>query len=425
MNDLTEAGLPTWIRASGGARPVFEAGPCVRVFEGLRVAYPPVVIAALVALYREFNDTLGALVESHREWPTDYACCATSDQPLVNWIVQIDLTGLGDPLLEALGRRSGDEVRRALRQRVFEIENSWAAYRTHACASGTGRSNGYAALSARVLDGVRERHGRPIALVAETEAKARAMLHAELGRADGSVPDDDEVRALTGFDTFLGPETLARRLARGDDEHLLYVRASDPVEALREESVRPTVARPLLEDRAVRRRVRARALTTNVDAPHWSAHDPRRLNDTKLYLPRMDMGTLVEREEDLAAACERYGEVRLRLKPAQGSYGCYGHLSGRRSDKRFRYALRSGLRRWGRFVAQPERDPAVAVNERDGLEYEFMDRVFCGIVDDAPTFLGGQRIFLERTSTEARRRRLHIVGHTVFAEIAAAPGAGG
>lgn len=419
MNILGDAGLPTWFEAERRERSIFEGGLGVQRFDPLRVRYPRSVIDALVSLYDQFNVAFAPMVAAHREWESDYAPCTGPDGAITHWIVQIDMVGLGDGALDALRFLPTAEVRETLRERIFEIENSWAAYRTHARSIPEDDGPSYPTLSLRVLDGLRERFGRPVALVADTAEKAQAMLEAEFGRAAGEWPEPEEVRRTTGFDAFFGPDELGRRLADGPSEHLLYVRASDPVDALRAETVRPSPRRPLLEDATTRRRLREAALTPNIDAPHWTPDDPRRMNDTKHYLPAMGMGQLIEREEDLARACERYGDVRLRLKPAQGSYGCYGHLSGHRSDKRFRYAVRQGLRRWNRFVAQPEREASVAVNRRDDVEYEFMDRVFCGIVDGRPAFLGGHRLFLERASAEARRRRLHIVRDTVFAEIAA------
>lgn len=402
-------------------------------FPDLRILYPEVVVAGLTALYEEYNRAFGPLVEANREWQTDYRYSLQNGVP-VNWAVQIDMVGLDDEFLQKVTDMSVEEVREIFRRQIFEIENSLALYHLldRICDRGGERSF-YSRGIRTLLDSLRERFGKPIALLAVTHEKYIAMLATEFGRVKGEPLPDTEVFELSGFDKFFGPEEFREHVMAngGDCQYLLYVRASDPVEKLKRPDT--PVEHPLLGDTEMRRIIKQFAITFNVDDPTWLVGDPRRINDTKWYMPRLGMAFPVMEETDLYSTGFRAyleyfgvnpvdvetGRQTLRFKPAQGTYGCYGHLRGPVTSSKLQRELRVELRRRGPYLVQPEHCAPTALNVVDGVEYAYIDRVFFGMLR-FPKFLGGFREFLPADSQEAKMGRLHGNRHTVFAEIAPA-----
>ena len=301
---------------------------------------------------------------------------------------------------------------------MFEIESSWAGYHVNSGLLDVYGRSQYSALTEAMLDGIRTRFGRPIALLAPTEPKYRSMLEHEFACSVDNPPSALDMRATTGFDLVLGPTQFADHVARrnGRSDYLLYVRSSDPIETLRSASAE-AVAHPLLADASLRRTIRGATLTVNIDAPDLPKDDPCRINDSKAYLPALGLGSLVTSEAELAEVHAALGPGPLRVKPMRGAYGCYGHLVGELADGRFRKAFRAGLRRWGSFIVQREIAAPRIDNSTDGCRYVFMDRVFVGVVDGRRQFFGGHRLYLPADGVEAWRGRLHVGPDTVFATI--------
>src|SRR5262249_54163516 len=300
------------------------------------------------------------------------------------------------------------------------------------------------------LDSLREQRGRPIALLAVTDEKYHDMLASEFGKKAGEGLTDDEVLGFSGFNTFWGPKQFLDHLAdhRGECAYLLYVRASDPIQKLR----RPEecIEHPLLSDNDLRRIIKANSLTLNIDNPKWAVSDPRRINDTKCYLPAIGTAFRIHRhvltprfEQHLKAkrpyvdfsgarftseftqgiislgldpAAVEFGRQMLRYKPAQGSYGCYGHIRGVLTDHHVRKELRRELLRRGAYVVQPELDPLLVADQRD-RKFAGVDKVFFAHLDGQPVFIGGFRTLVPADSHDARKGRNHGTGPTIWAEI--------
>lgn len=384
-------------------------------FKGIRVKYPTAVVAALIALYEEYNRAFAPLVAANREWGADYHYSLGTDAP-INWIVQIDMLGLTNQFLEAAALSNEVSVRDVLRSQIFEIENSWALYQLlgRVC-DRDGEPSFYARRTRALQDSIRRRFGKPIALLAVTEQKYGAMRATEFGKSEGEPLPDAEVQELSGFDVFFGPEEFRRQL-RSDHGHcryLLYVRASDPVEKLKNPGV--VVKHPLLGDAAMRQVIKCNSITFNVDDPAWAIGDPRRINDTKRYMPLMRMAHEIADEEGLGSLPFHPARV-LRAKPVQGTYGCYGHVTGTVADAKFRKGIRRGTRDRGPYLVQPEHEAPTFLNTFDVREYAYIDRVFIGMMD-GPEWLGGFRECLPSDSEEAKAGRLHGNKETVFAEI--------
>lgn len=416
-----------------------------------RVRYPGSVIRALIELYHEYNSAFGQLVAQSGD---SYPRCRLDrgrGRSVIRW-VQIDMVGLPQSFLHEARSAHVDEVREALRHWIFEIESSVAMYQL---LGDLFPASPFKARFQNTLDSLRQYHRMPVALLAVTEQKYAAMCQEEFGKRPGEAPTPEEVRKLTGFDWFFGPEGFKEHRRSGGREYLLFVRASDPVDVLKHPG-RP-FDRGLLENPEMRAHIRAYAVTPCVDDPAVREG----LNDTKSYLPLMDMGFRVDAAVDLFSAdvlegrwhrgadvpvlskafaaylrragvseeLIQTGRVPCRLKPGQGTYGCYGHIRLEprniaadmgRPDRRDnpRLVKQIGLR--GFYVAQPERRTPTILNLDDGMTLGHVDRVFIGTSwdrDGRAEFLGGFRSMGDVEGQEMTEGRGHGGDETIWAPI--------
>lgn len=425
-----------------------------KILPEYKTRYPEVITHALASLYVEYNEAFRPLVAANKEWGTDYQHCITPDGTPVNNLVQIDMVGLPAGFLEVADSLRTEEMRDALRGRIFEIENSLAMYQfLENIFAYDGQQSSFKGQFRASLDTLREKHGMPIALLAITEQKHQAMRETEFGKRDGEPLTNEEVQSLSGFDRFFSPDEFQQHLIEneGQSDYLLYVRSSDPVAKLRKPNT--PVENPLLKNAEIRRVIKANAITLNIDAPEM---DPAaRINDTKEYMQDMNMAYTVHAEADLLSpefvehlsqgrAYVNYpdggrlspefadylrgqgadpvkvesGETDLRAKPMKGSYGCYGHISGPVRNKKFRQNLRRNLRERGDYVIQPEMSTPVIINATDGQGYTYIDRVFLSTDGTSFRFMGGFRSLMPIASVEAQNGRVHGSDATVWAEIA-------
>lgn len=408
-----------------------------RMLFGYKTHYTSRVIRALGTLYREYNTHFARLVEANREWNTDYQYCQVAGA-ITNFAVQIDMKGLSQGFLDAAAHMSEKEILTALRSSIYEFENSLAMYQLLERSFPDEQGNSFFRQGFRAtLDEVRQRFQRPIALLAVTAQKYQAMRQAEFGKALAQPLTDAEVRELSGFDTFWGPEEFRKHIEenKGICRYLLYARTSDPIAKLKDSTV--IVDHPLLGDPQMRRIIKANTVTMNIDAPGMP-HE-RRINDTKAYMAPMNMGFGIQTESDLYTGSEKVelsegfrqhltlqgidpsevesGKVWLRMKPTYGHYGCYGHVRGPLNRSRVRSELRTNLNSRGPYVVQPEMKVMVVVDQDTGREYTVIDRNFISLINGQPYFLGGFRSLMPLDSTEAREGRNHGNSSTVWAEV--------
>lgn len=414
-----------------------------------RTVYPPVVIAALTELYQEYNGHFGPLADANREHATDYQHCVDrTGQPLNRW-VQIDMVGLPAGFLELASHFSVAEVKRALRHCIFEIENSLAMYQL---LERVTPSDLFRQTFRASLQELRDRFGKPIAILAVTPEKYEALLADEFGKWPGDPITDAEVRELSGFDRLFSPDQFRAHVAENDGEsqYLLYVRSSDPTAKLKNLGLE--VEHPLLSDPEMRRIIRANSVTFNIDDP--DSGPGQRINDTKAYMPPMGMAFVITKETDLVTpeflkhlqkgrlaehfqgtrlqpefvayleatgadpAAFATGERKIRAKPLKGTYGCYGHYTldltrggKRRGEWRKQLALR------GEYVVQPELPSPFIVDPASGKTYGYIDRNFFTMLKGVPVFMGGFRSMLPLASEEAQKGRFHGNRDTVWAAI--------
>lgn len=431
-----------------------NVGPFL-VLPDYKVQYPPVVTEALGNLYTEYNQAFRPVVAANREWETDYQYAITPDGTPLNRWVQIDMVALPTGFLRAAACLPEEDVREVLRGRIFELENSIAMYQLLQKIFSDGTEDTFFKRQFRSsLDDLRQNTGKKVALLAVTDQKHQAMRESEFGKLGEEQLTDDEVKELSGFDRFFGPAEFLTYLEQngGESDYLLFARTSDPVSKLRKPSTQ--VHNPLLEDPNIRQIIKAHAVTFNVDNPEWPVGDPRRINDTKVYLPEIGMGYPMYAFEDLLSAgfidhlyngksfveytegnqltpsfadylrsqgiddeLLRSGEVPLRAKPMQASYGGYGHERANLGNGRFLRDLRKGLRERGPYIIQPELRLPTIVNSTTDQTYVYIDRNFFATDGTTIKFMGGFRSLMPVVSQEADRGRVHGNGSTVWAEI--------
>lgn len=391
--------------------------------------YPKNVVNALSSLYVEYNRVFTFLVAANREWETDYRYCMVDSNGSTNWCVQIDMVGLPESFLKQTSDMSEETIRNLLRHQIFEIENSIAMYQLlENLFPRNGCDSFFKTHFRAMLNSLRQRFGNPIALLAVTKPKYDAMLETEFGKCPGEPLTDEEVKELSGFDTFFSPEQFRNYLDvnNGQCKHLLYTRSSDPVDKLKNPDI--VVDHPLLSNTTMRQAIKTNTLTLNVDAPEMEY--ARRINDTKEYMPKMGMAFPITSIENLYSS--QFGEylrtqgvnpddvtsgrATIRCKPAKGTYGCYGHVSGvLNGDSRNK--LKRNIRRRGHYLVQPEMATPTITNMTNGTKYTFIDRNFFGIVNGHPEFLGGVRNLVPVETDEAREGRIHGNSSAVYAEI--------
>lgn len=395
-----------------------------------KIRYPECVCGALGTLYAEYNKAFGVLVEANREWAEDYQYAIGRDGVPCNFAVQIDMLGLDDEFLRAAIWMREERLREEMRRRVFEIENSLAMYQLLEKLFSTEREEGFFKKGWRMaLNELRSKYDKQIALLAVTDQKYEAMCQSEFGKQVNERLSDLEVFELSGFDRFFSPEDFQALAIDERDKYLLFVRSSDPTSKLRNPKV--VVGQPLLSDSEMRRFIKANAVTFNIDNPERTGvYDRRRINDTKWYMPSMGMAYPLVGYEDLGLGRfvsylesfginpddVRQGKQALRFKPAQGTYGCYGHLKGVLTDKKLRQELRTEISRRGPYMVQPEMELPVVVGI-DSQKYTYIDRIFLAIINSTPTFIGGFRSLMPLGSSETRAGRNHGSKDTVWAEI--------
>jgi hypothetical protein len=413
--------------------------------------YPESVIRALAELYTEYNQSFKEIVSKNKEAVSDYQYAFPKGDIPKNYFVQIDMQGLSTAFLQQAETASPSEVKEAIRGSIFEIENSIAAYQVLESVFAVDGNSLFRMKFRRGLDDIRREYQKPIALLAVTEEKYQGMKSFEFGKAPHEPITPDEVSALSGFDALLGPDQFRAHLRENNGvcNYLLYVRASEPISRLKN----PKESEPtsLLTDPSLRAIIKANAITLNVDAPTMEAD--QRINDTKAYLSPMRMAFQVRAMSDIfseqalahqekgksmqglgiAALAPHFrdylgergispaeaieGAVRLRAKPLQGTYGCYGHTRGALTDKEFRRELRVGLRDRGEYVVQPELTTPVIRDIQSSADYTYIDRNFFSFTGDTPTFLGGIRTLISTASQEAKKGRIHGNSSAIYAQI--------
>lgn len=399
------------------------------------VRYPAIVVEALRELVGEYNQHFQKLVEANREFATDYRFATNRKGEFVNLLVRIDMQGLPNSFLKAAMQTDQSVVKEVLRHTIFEFENAPAMYQMLQRMFVQSDQQGVFSLGVRrAINDIRQRHQRPVVLLAVTEEKFEVLRGAEFGKKPGEALSSEEVRELSGFDGLMGPKDFREHLEQhaGRCIPLLYVRSSEPPSRLRD----PQAAHrdDLLDDAEIRRIVKENAITLNIDGP--SQGSDARINDTKAYLEPMGAAFRIRTPEDirgaqgqLAPAFAAYLEARgvdvdevargekvIRAKPMLGTYGCYGHVRGAVNGKFIRQ-LRSNMLKRGEYVVQPELANPTLFNPSDEQTYTYIDRNFLVYSAGEIRFLGGMRTLMPVDAEEAKQGRIHGSHESIYQQV--------
>lgn len=398
-------------------RNIMKGKSLLSYFENHKIALPSNIQNAFINIFKEYNRVFQNLVSKNMNDSGDYSYNVLENGDRVNWIVQIDLKGLGNDFINSCVSLAPNAVENRIKGRIFEIDNNWAAYSVHAHATDPSKTSRYKHRTMAMLAHLRLKTAKKIILLSLTDEKYLSILSSEFGLKHIGEISPDIVMDLTGFDDFWGAREFIHHVEniKDIDDYLFYVRSSDPIRKLK--NPRAKIVHPLLSVEKYKRIIKNKSLTFNIDDIEWSLDDARRINDTKMYLPAMGIADMIEDARGFTFLQSKYGNIRLRAKPAIGAYGCYGHLSGYLIDKKFRYKLKTGMQNWGRYIIQPEYEPSSIMNTVDECEYVYMDRVFCGIINQKEEYFGGLRVYIPAHSFEVKKRRLHITSEAVLGEI--------
>lgn len=403
--------------------------------------YPDNALVAIAQLHDEYNRSFAPLVEKNREFERDYQYCLTGpDGTPVNFFVQVDMVGLPHAYLAEAARRPVHEIREDLRNNMFEIENSLAmANLLEEMFRRRGEQSYFDMQFRASMDDIRAKFGMPIALLAVTEPKYEAMRLSEYGKKPGEDLTDEEVMAISGFDTLMGPEQFIQHIEEmkrqgKESGYLFYARTSDPVAKLKNPLLK--VDHPLLSDPRYREIIKAYTLTMNIDNPDDDYRSGRLINDTKEHLPSIGMGFAINSPDFLedpnfwphlrayligqgvSAEDVDSGKAMAHYKPMFTSYGAYGHGRGPVGKEAFINGLRKTIAERGPVILQREmKVPKIRnTNPSDGRAYAYIHRNFFYNDGFRFRFLGGFNNGMPVGSNEEKKGRIHGNGEAVWGE---------
>lgn len=429
----------------------------INIFKDYKVQYPQIVIDVLWELYKEYNDAFKTLINNNRESSQDYQYCCDNDWNPINYFSQIDMTWLPQEFLDHInnGKLSKDEIKAILRSRVFEIENSLAMYQllermfTLDCSESNFKKN-----FRFIIDSIRKKYNKPIALLAVTDEKYLEMKANEFWKNSDDDLSPKEVSELSGFDYLLSPSQF-QELAEGykdDFPYLIFARTSLPVSVLK----KPTIESPtsLLNNDVYRSIIKKNSITYNIDAPEfWS---DKKINDTKKYLSLMNMAYDIWDRKDIFSdefntflekwwayndyKWDRLSQwfydfiisqwvtpekvalwnTKIRCKPLDESYWCYGHLSFALNDAEKRSRLGKEIKNRWKYCIQIEMNmPEVQNASWDSIQYSYIHRNLFGIDAGSwePLFMWWVVCYMPIDSKEAEQWRNHWNNKVVYAEI--------
>ena len=380
---------------------------------------PLPVVNAIGELVEMNTDTFAHFVSRNTEGDRlAYQHTVVPQRGMVEPFFQVDMVAINQQLLTDAPLLEPSEIVQQLKQTIFEFEPNLAMYeliQTFGGAGALGRN------FRADLDILRQRHGKPIAILAPTKEKFAAVLFTEFGVHDSQEVSPETLRQIvqesSGFDTVLGPDDFINHLneRNGDCDFLLYVRPSDPVAKLKDPTT--TVDEPLLGDDQIRMIIRRNAITLIIDNPEWGMTDPRRIKDSKVALPLLGMGQSIRTANHLHLLDS--GSGLLRAKPRAGVFGAYGQKIIDGKNEAHRAWLGEKIQKRGPYIVQPEMEPTMIVDPATAERFLAMDRMFFSMVSGRSTFMGGIRILIPVESSNARNGRLHGSDDMISAPIVA------
>lgn len=435
-----------------------------------KVHYPKSLIEGYKIACEQYDQQFMRLVNRHTIWATDYQYAPFT------LAFQVDGPAYPEAFLKQAEFISPSVLAEFITKRVFEFEANIAAYGLNGrlWPDGTTNQTWHAALEA-----VRQRTGKKVAVLAGTEQKLDEMIMYEMGITRDQITSGEVVQAMTGFDSFLGPNdliSLYQKYKGNDCPYVFFGRTSRPKSWLRNPSNQ--VDEGFLAHPEILRYVRAHAITHNFDDPTLPNTDHAIIMDTKealvlagaaypvtqpcdiysqeflqclanngISVDEIVEGTLSPGKknklggiflnfpsesllsESLVShlqargsnpALVASGEQKVRAKPLKQHYGIYGHQVGSINRAKFLNKLMEQVKLRGGYIIQPEFSNLHIVDSANPLEsYVAIDRVFFVRGADGQLHsMESCRSLMPAQSYEGKKNNVHEGSHTKCARIA-------
>lgn len=419
-----------------------ESNQTTQMFEQNNIKYPIRIKQALVTIVQEYNSTFTKILATTKKDQTDYQFCDGLINP-VSLGVQIDMVALTPEILAKCEDPdfNSQVLINFLKANIFEIENNLAGYNL----LGAMNPNFKSSLKTS-LNKYREQTGRDIYILATTQNKQNSIATCEFGKDTNSVYDQ-KVLQQTGFDGVIGPEEFEKMYANNVQMPLLYVRCSLDTSELKQPN-QPR-SHSLLNNPNYVKLIRENSITPNIDYPDAKF----KTNDTKEYMEPMGLGYKMTGIKDIIntdfvrilnnpklknsltkdsfnpkfiSFCDQRniniqdiisGNLKLRAKLNNESYGCYGHLRLPFGQK-FINQVTKEIQQRGSYIIQPELENMIVTNTLNNKAYKTIDRNF--LMTDSEgvmQFVCGYRSYLDINSTEAKKNNIHGNNQTIYSNI--------
>lgn len=434
-----------------------------------KIYYPDSLIKGYKIACEQYDQQFMKLVDRHKIWETDYQYAPFT------LAFQVDGPAYPDDFLERIQYMSPTVIAEFITKRVFEFEANIAAYGLNGRLWPDGTTN---QTWQAILENIRHRTGKKVAVLAGSEQKLNEMMVYEMGVEKGQCVSPETVRSLTGFDAFLGPNDLMELYEKYQGDYSPYVffgRTSKPKSWLKD----PTsyVDEGFLTFPEILRYVRAHAITHNFDDPKLPSNDPAVIMDSKEALTMVGAAYLVTQPSDIYSeeflkylgdngidmseiamgvltqskksklgglflnfpspyllseslhshlqtrgidpTLVANGEKKLRAKPLKQHYGIYGHEVGPINRAKFLNQLIEQMRIRGDYVIQPEFSNLQIIDEVNTSEsYIAIDRVFFVRGADGLLFpMESCRSLMPAQSYEGKKNNVHEGSQTRCARI--------
>ncbi len=449
--------------------PMYEGETPPLALRNYRVKYPLSLIQAYQIACSDYDMEFMKLVEKSKLWPTDYQYANYT------FAFQVDGPAYPDDFLKTAAEVNPKDLVGLIKTRAFEFESNIAMYDLNhrLWPDGTTNQTWHWA-----LDNIRKKTGKKVAVLAGTEQKLNEMLMYELGIDRNHLLSEEEIKAKTGFDNFLGPNDLVDQFNKyggNDSDYIYFGRTSRPKTWLKDPTTH--IDEGIFADPNILRFVRAYAITHNFDDPNLPLNDPSIMMDTKEALLGIGSAYLVTHPKDVYSnqfiqhltqngidmedvhsgkltpnQKKKLGEIflkfpseellseslithliyrgsdpleianghkKVRGKPLKLHYGCYAHITGQINRATFLNELVRQINIRGYYIIQPEFNNLIIVDDQNDNESHIaIDRVFF-VRDEYGNLIPMEscRSLMPKSSPDGQKNNVHEGAHTKCAPI--------
>ncbi|MDA9128961.1 hypothetical protein N9J72_00595 [Candidatus Gracilibacteria bacterium] len=415
----------------------------------IQISYPTQIKQALIDLYKEYNLYFGKVITECTQGQTQYP--SIGDYKTTSNFVQIDMMGIPKGFLDFVQENNIPIalVKEVLRKKIFEIENSVAAY---SLLSHIGTPEGNSVFNQGLKAGIKSINsstGKNVILLCLSQEKYESVMRFDIGIQNIDNYERKDITSSTGFYDVYSPADLQRSIEENEDI-LFYTRSSLDIGDLKKPN--GTIANTLLGEKDVFEYVRSRSITHNIDNPNGSSENTT--NDTKKYMPQMGIGYPVSSIEEIyteeylnylsgkrkndffgkiytnnfGAFLQGYGynnddirggKIEIHAKPQDLAYGVYGHIIGDFSDGKKRKMFKQGLETRGDYIIQPRMKQSLYTDSQTEISYIYIDRVFLYFDYESGEIesMGGFRNHMPKESNDGKKGVVHGGPQTVYSNI--------